>query len=137
MLATLQNTYQDKKILLTGHTGFKGSWILTILNEFRTQITGYALAPEKKQSLYNLIEGDKLCRSIIADIRDKEKLIKTVLDFQPDFIFHFAAQSLVRRAYQSPVETYETNVNGTLNLLEAVRNLDKRCNVIIVTTDKV
>ena len=100
-------------------------------------LKGYALLPENENSLYNLIEGDKLCDSVIADIRDKEKLCRTIIDFQPDFIFHLAAQPLVRRSYEMPLYTFEVNVNGTAHVLESVRALEKPCCVVIITTDKV
>lgn len=132
-----KNTYKGKKVLLTGHTGFKGSWMLTWLHQLGADIKGYALLPENENSLYNFIGGDKLCDSVIADIRDKEKLCQTITDFQPDFIFHLAAQPLVRRSYEMPLYTYEVNVNGTAHVLESVRSLEKPCSVVIITTDKV
>lgn len=132
-----ENTYREKKVLLTGHTGFKGSWMLTWLHQLGAQVRGYALTPENGNDLYNLINGNTLCDSVTGDIRDKEKLVNTVIDFQPDFIFHLAAQPLVRRSYEMPLYTFEVNVNGTAHLLEAVRNLQKNCIVVIITTDKV
>jgi CDP-glucose 4,6-dehydratase len=132
-----ENTYKGKKVLLTGHTGFKGSWMLAWLHQLGAEVKGYALLPENETDLYNVINGDKLCDSVIADIRDKEKIKKTVIDFQPDFIFHFAAQPLVRRSYELPLYTFEVNVNGTGHLLEAVHDLHIPCNVVIITTDKV
>jgi CDP-glucose 4,6-dehydratase len=132
-----ENTYKGKKVLLTGHTGFKGSWMLAWLHQSGAEVKGYALPPENKNDLYNLIEGDKLCDSVIADIRDKEKIKQTIAGFQPDFIFHFAAQPLVRLSYKMPLYTFEVNVNGTANLLESVRSLEKPCCVVIITTDKV
>jgi len=132
-----ENTYKGKKIFLSGHTGFKGSWMLTWLHQLGAEVRGYALTPENENDLYNLINGDKLCNSVIGDIRDKEKLVNTIIDFQPDFIFHLAAQPLVRRSYEMPLYTFEVNVNGTVHLLEAIRNLQKKCTVVIITTDKV
>jgi CDP-glucose 4,6-dehydratase len=132
-----ENTYKGKKVLLTGHTGFKGSWMLTWLHQLGAEVKGYALQPENENDLYNLINGDSLCHSVIADIRHKEKLKEEVLSFQPDFIFHFAAQPLVRRSYEMPLYTFEVNVNGTAHLLESVRLLEKPCCVVIITTDKV
>ena len=137
MLEGIRNTYLNKKVFLTGHTGFKGAWMTLILHLFGAEIKGYALEPEEQIALYNLVNGDSLCSSTISDIRDKEKLMAEVTSFNPDFIFHFAAQSLVRRSYELPVDTFEVNVIGTVNLLEAVRNLPGPCIVIIVTTDKV
>jgi CDP-glucose 4,6-dehydratase len=132
-----EKTYKGKKVLLTGHTGFKGSWMLAWLHQLGAGVRGYALSPENKNGLYCLIQGDKLCDSVIADIRDKEKLHETIRDFQPDFIFHLAAQPLVRRSYEMPLYTFEVNINGTAHLLEAMRDLQKPCSAVIITTDKV
>ncbi len=92
MLNTLKNTYQGKRVFLTGHTGFKGAWMLKILNLLGAEVKGYALAPNTNNDLFCLINGEKLCDSVIADIRDEKTLNKAVLDFQPDFVFHLAAQ---------------------------------------------
>jgi CDP-glucose 4,6-dehydratase len=129
--------YKGKRILITGHTGFKGTWLLQILNSFDAIIRGYSLAPENNINLFNEINGSQLCDSIIGDLRDKDLLYKAVTDFQPDFIFHLAAQPLVRLSYSIPSETFEINAIGTANLLNAVRLLKKKCNVILITTDKV
>ena len=131
------NIYKDKKVFLTGHTGFKGSWLLTWLHELGANIKGCSLAPENEQDLYNLIDGNSFCESVIADIRDKQRLQDELTVFQPDFIFHLAAQPLVRPSYQIPTETFEINTLGTAYLLDAVRSLEKPCVVIIITTDKV
>jgi CDP-glucose 4,6-dehydratase len=133
----LEKAYRGKKVFLTGHTGFKGSWLLLWLHSLGAEVKGYALAPENKNDLYHLIEGDSLCHSVIADIRDRKKIKEEVLSFQPDFIFHLAAQPLVRLSYQLPVETFETNITGTANLLDAMRFLDKPCDAVMITTDKV
>lgn len=132
-----QNSYKGKKVFLTGHTGFKGSWLLSWLHQLGATIKGYSLAPENENDLFNLIDGSKLCQSVIADIRNKEKLTEEVLSFQPDFIFHLAAQPLVRRSYEQPLYTFEVNVLGTANLLEALRQLKNDCAIVVVTTDKV
>jgi CDP-glucose 4,6-dehydratase len=133
----LESVYYQKKVFLTGHTGFKGSWLLSWLASFGAIVKGYSLAPENKTDLYNTIDGDNLCESVIADIRNKEHLKKEILEFQPDFIFHLAAQPLVRLSYQIPLETFEINTLGTANLLDSLRFLEKPCTVIIITTDKV
>jgi CDP-glucose 4,6-dehydratase len=132
-----EKTYKGKKVLLTGHTGFKGSWMLAWLTQLGAVVKGYALSPENENDLYIQLDGEKLCDSVIADIRDKEKLYKEIKAFQPDFIFHLAAQPLVRRSYEEPIYTFEVNVNGTANLLESVRDLEKPCCIVIITTDKV
>ena len=129
--------WKNKKVFLTGHTGFKGSWMSVWLDSLGAKVKGYALKPDQL-SLYNQINY-RLHKheSVIGDIRDKKKLQKELLNFQPDFIFHFAAQPLVRKSYEIPVETFEVNVIGTANLLDSVRLLKKECVVVIVTTDKV
>src|SRR5687767_16008192 len=97
--------YRGKKVFITGHTGFKGSWLFTALHEAGAVLKGYALEPEY-QGLFDLIRPLKFGESVIADIRDKKNLIKELLSFQPDFIFHLAAQPLVRRSYEIPAETF-------------------------------
>ncbi|RZL49864.1 MAG: CDP-glucose 4,6-dehydratase [Pedobacter sp.] len=133
----LSNTYSKKKVFITGHTGFKGSWMLNVLSILGAEVKGYSLAPQTDDDLYNLINGDDLCHSTIADLRDKNSLTKAITDFKPDFIFHLAAQPLVRLSYEIPSETFEINAIGTANLLDAVRLLDGKCSVVLITTDKV
>ncbi|MEZ4909316.1 MAG: CDP-glucose 4,6-dehydratase [Saprospiraceae bacterium] len=133
----LKDYYKAKKVFLTGHTGFKGSWMLLCLDILGAEVKGYALAPETAYDLYPSVGGDNLCHSVIADIRDKERLEKEILDFQPDYIFHLAAQPLVRLSYKIPSETFAVNAIGTANVLESVNKLKKRCEVICITTDKV
>lgn len=128
--------YKGKKVLITGHTGFKGSWLACILHTAGARVKGYALAPEYK-GLYTLIEGRDILESVIGDIRDKAKLKNEIVSFRPDFIFHLAAQPLVRRSYSIPAETFEVNVTGTANLLEIVKDLPSKCTVVVITTDKV
>lgn len=137
MLDYLKQTYQGKKVFLTGHTGFKGAWLLKTLNLLGADVKGYSLEPKTKNDLFYLINGDQICESKIADLRDKKTLNKDILDFQPDFIFHLAAQPLVRLSYEIPSETFEVNAIGTANLLDAIRNLEKKCSVVLITTDKV
>lgn len=129
--------YKDKRVFITGHTGFKGAWLMACLHLAGAKIKGYALSPEYEKGLFNLLNPLHIAESIIADIRDKERLQKEIESFQPDFIFHLAAQPLVRRSYEIPAETFEVNVAGTANLLEAVHHLQSKCTVVVVTTDKV
>ena len=136
-IQTLQSYYTGKKVFITGHTGFKGSWLMAWLRQLGATVKGYALEPEYPECLFNILEPLQLCESIIADIRNKEKLSDEIVSFQPDYIFHLAAQPLVRRSYQIPAETFEVNTVGTANLLEAVNMLTNKCSVIIITTDKV
>lgn len=138
MMINQLDIFKDKRVFLTGHTGFKGAWMLQILNLLGAQVKGYSLAPEKEKDLYNQINGDQLCySSVIGNVLDAHLLQGELVRFQPDFIFHFAAQSLVRRSYNQPVDTFGVNVIGTVNLLEAMRNMDYPCAAILITTDKV
>lgn len=136
-LSDLKECFNKKRVLVTGHTGFKGSWLISILNNFGAIIKGYALLPENDENLYSAIEGNKICDSEINDIRNKAALTNAVLNFEPDFIFHLAAQPLVRVSYTNPSETFEVNTIGTANLLDSVRLLEKKCIAILITTDKV
>lgn len=137
MFDQLRNVYKGKRVFITGHTGFKGSWLLKVLHLLGAEIKGYALPPYTKDDLYNIIDGTKLCNSIIDDLRNKNRLTKALLDFNPDFVFHLAAQPLVRLSYEIPSETFETNAIGTAYLLDAVAKLKTKATVILVTTDKV
>lgn len=133
----LENTYKGKKVFLTGHTGFKGAWLLKTLSLLGAEVKGYSLAPQTSNDLFHLIEGEQLCHSVIADLRDKKRLESEILAFQPDFIFHLAAQPIVRLSYEIPAETFEVNVIGTANVLDGVKLLQKKCSVVLITTDKV
>lgn len=137
MFEHLQEAYKGKKVFLTGHTGFKGAWLLKTLSLLGATVKGYSLAPQTENDLYHLIDGHKLCNSVIADLRDKQRLAQELISFEPDFVFHLAAQPLVRLSYQIPVETFEVNVIGTANLLDAVKLTSKKCSVVLITTDKV
>jgi len=133
----LSSYYSGKKVFITGHTGFKGSWLVACLHQLGAVVKGYALAPEYKNGLFELLSKFNPYESVIADIRDKDRLVKEIAVFQPDYIFHLAAQPLVRRSYQIPAETFEINVAGTANLLESIVSLSKKCTAIVITTDKV
>ncbi|QTE40260.1 CDP-glucose 4,6-dehydratase [Mucilaginibacter gossypii] len=137
MFDELKKIYNGKKVFLTGHTGFKGSWLLKILTMLGAEVKGYSLAPENDFDLYHVLNGDAICESVIADLRDRNKLTEAVESFQPDFVFHLAAQPLVRLSYDIPSETFEVNAIGTANLLDAVRLVKKACQVVLITTDKV
>lgn len=136
-IKAFQQFYTGKKIFLTGHTGFKGSWLLQWLHQLGCIVKGYSLAPESNISLYHVLNGDAVCESVIADIRNKQQLKTEILSFQPDIIFHLAAQPLVIDSYNDPVYTYEVNVTGTANVLDALRFLEKPCIAVMITTDKV
>lgn len=137
MFENLKKTFQGKKVFLTGHTGFKGAWMLKTLSLLGADVRGYALVPNTKDDLFHLIKGEEICDSVIADLRDKKRLINEILNFQPDFVFHLAAQPLVRLSYEIPSETFEVNAVGTAYVLDAIRLLEKICTVVLITTDKV
>ena len=128
--------WSGKRVFLTGHTGFKGGWLALWLTKQGASVTGYALEPSTTPSLHALNAASGSARSIIADIRDLELLRKSMQACVPEVVFHLAAQPLVRRSYVDPVETYSTNVMGTVNLLEAVRSCDSVRSVVVVTSDK-
>lgn len=129
--------YKGKKVLITGHTGFKGTWLSKILLTAGADVTGYALEPETNPSLFNTIKLGEKMNSIIGDIRDYEKLQKVFDEVQPEIVFHLAAQPIVRTSYEKPRYTYETNVMGTVNVLECIRNCESVKSFLNVTTDKV
>jgi CDP-glucose 4,6-dehydratase len=128
--------YKGKKVFLTGHTGFKGSWLSLLLHHLGAKVYGYALHPPTQPSLYQVASIEELVTSHVADIRDYPTLFKALSEAQPELIIHMAAQPLVRDSYKNPVDTYSTNVMGTVNLLEAVRHTKSVRAVINVTTDK-
>lgn len=129
--------FKNKKVFITGHTGFKGSWLSAVLHRLGAIVKGYALEPSYNGGLFGYIQPLGIVESVIADIRERERLFKELKDFEPDIVFHLAAQPLVRRSYEIPAETFEINVGGTANLLESVHNITGRCSIIVVTTDKV
>ena len=133
----MREFWNGKKVLITGHTGFKGSWLAFWLKMLGADVCGYALAPETKPSLFENLELEKRMDSVIGDVRDSAKFEKTVESLQPEIVFHLAAQSLVRKSYRQPVETYAINVIGTINILEAVRKTGSVKSVVVITTDKV
>jgi CDP-glucose 4,6-dehydratase len=135
-LVVNQAFWRGKRVLLTGHTGFKGSWLSLWLQSMGAQVVGYALAPPTSPSLFDIAEVEKGMTSIIGDIRDLEHLRKVFAEHQPEIVIHMAAQPLVRYSYVEPVETYSTNVMGTVNLLEAVRCAGGVKVVVNVTSDK-
>lgn len=135
-MAMNQEFWQGKRVLLTGHTGFKGSWLSLWLQSMGAHVIGYALAPSNKPNLFDVAETGKGMTSIIGDIRDLEHMRSVFNEHKPEVVFHMAAQALVRYSYVEPVETYSTNVMGTVNLLEAVRSTDSVRAVVNVTSDK-
>ena len=130
------NIYQNKKVFLTGHTGFKGSWLALWLKSLGADVLGYALEPNTRPSMFEELEISKKINSVFGNILDRDNLEKTMLAFEPDIVFHLAAQPLVRLSYSKPIMTYETNVIGTLNVLEAARKCSSVRAFVNVTTDK-
>ena len=130
------NTYKNRRVLVTGHTGFKGSWICLLLHKLGADVYGYALEPPTNPSLFNEAKIEELVTSFIEDIRDLERLKTVFQKVQPEIVIHMAAQALVRESYKNPVKTYEVNVMGTVNLLEAIRHTSSVKAVVNVTTDK-
>jgi CDP-glucose 4,6-dehydratase len=128
--------WQGKRVLMTGHTGFKGSWLSIWLKSMGAEVTGYSLAPPTNPSLFEIAEVSKDLTSILGDIRDLAKLQAVFATHHPEIVIHMAAQPLVRYSYQNPVETYSTNVMGTVHLLEAVRSTPSVKAVVCITTDK-
>lgn len=129
--------FRDKKVFVTGHTGFKGAWLCKILKNAGAKVAGYALSPSEEPSLFHIAEIDRGMHSVIGDIRDFEKLKNIFDQIQPEIVFHLAAQPIVRESYKNPVYTYETNVIGTVNILECVRKSSCVKSILNVTTDKV
>jgi len=129
--------YKGKKVFITGHTGFKGSWLCEALSLAGADVMGYSLDPPTEPNLFSLLGLDKKIKSVIGDIRDLKKLKTAISKFQPEIVIHMAAQPIVRDSYKDPVYTYETNVMGTVNILEAVRGCDSVKSFLNVTTDKV
>ncbi len=131
------NFWQGKRVLLTGHTGFKGGWLALWLNRLGALVTGISLKPNTAPNLFNLARINELCESHICDIRNAKLLNNLIRSAQPEVIFHLAAQPLVRQSYREPIETFSTNVMGTANLLDAVLGLESVKVVVMITTDKV
>ena len=132
----LKKFYGGKKVLLTGHTGFKGSWLSKILIMCGAKLTGYALDPPTDTSIFDILGLETEMNSVIGDIRDLEHLKKVFDEVEPEYVIHMAAQPIVRDSYERPVYTYETNVMGTVNVLEAARYAPQLKSVVIITTDK-
>lgn len=132
-----QNFWKNKNVLVTGHTGFKGSWLTLWLLQMGSKVQGISLEPGRENDLYNNLDINSHINSFICDIRDKEKLGSLVKKIKPEVIFHLAAQPLVRDSYINPVDTWRTNVMGTINLIDTIRKLDQPCSTVAITTDKV
>ncbi|MBK5241001.1 CDP-glucose 4,6-dehydratase [Clostridium sp.] len=130
------NIYKGKKVLVTGHTGFKGSWISIWLKNLGAEVIGYSLDAPTEPSMFEICKLNEKITSIIGDIREEKKLNEVFEKYKPEIVFHLAAQPLVRLSYKSPKETYEINVMGTVNVLEAAKNSSSVKGVVVITTDK-
>lgn len=131
------NFYKGKKIFITGHTGFKGSWLTHLLLENGAKVKGYSKLPNTTPCLFDLLKLSTKIDSCIGDINDYLRLEKEILEFQPEFIFHLAAQPLVRYSYLNSIETHQTNIIGTANVLEIAKKFCNKCVIVCITTDKV
>ncbi len=134
---SLLSNYQGKKVLITGHTGFKGSWLSIWLHKLGAEVVGIALDPKSELDNFSLSDVSSIVKDIRLDIRDKEAIIKLFKDEKPEIVFHMAAQALVLESYEFPLETFEVNTLGTANILEAIRLTDSIKAAIFITTDKV
>src|SRR5215472_15168046 len=128
--------WKGRRVFLTGHTGFKGSWLSLWLEALGAEVTGYALSPPTQPSLFEQADVSHCLHSIFSDIRDFDRLKKAIEDCKPEVVIHMAAQTVVRRGYEDPIETYSSNVMGTANLFESIRQIQHRCAVVNVTSDK-
>jgi CDP-glucose 4,6-dehydratase len=130
------NVYRGRRVLITGLTGFKGSWLAEWLLTLGAEISGFSLTPPPRPALFDQLGLDSRVQHFTGDIRDLPALSRVIAEIRPDFVFHLAAQPLVRLSYETPVETYATNVMGTVHTLEAIRLSGRACTVVAVTTDK-
>ncbi|MBL9138096.1 MAG: CDP-glucose 4,6-dehydratase [Verrucomicrobiales bacterium] len=128
--------FQGRRVLVTGHTGFKGSWLCEWLLGLGAQVTGFSQPPETDPALFNQLGLASRMDHVLGDIRGEAAVARVVSETRPDFVFHLAAQPLVRRSYREPIATWQTNVMGTLHVLEALRRLDQPCAAVLITTDK-
>lgn len=128
--------FVGRRVMVTGHTGFKGSWLAFLLNEIGAEVLGYALPAEQPANHFAALNLAKLIHHVEADVRDGAKLAETMREFQPEFVFHLAAQALVRPSYADPKATFDTNVMGSVNLLDAVRQCESVRSLVYITSDK-
>src|ERR1035437_1036682 len=129
-------SFRGRRVLVTGHTGFKGSWLTFLLAELGAEVAGYALAPETEQSHFELLRLARRIKHVVGDVLDASTLAASVQAFRPEYVFHLAAQALLRRSYADPVATFDTNVMGSVHVLDAVRHCDSVRALVYVTSDK-
>ena len=132
----MEKIYKNKNVVVTGHTGFKGSWLVAWLKQMGASVTGIALNPPSIPSHFEVSKIADNIRDLRVDIRNSDSLEQAILETGPDFLFHLAAQPIVGRSYDAPIETWNTNVLGTINVLEALRKLNHKCSAVIITSDK-
>lgn len=137
VVSTNSGFWQNKRVLVTGHTGFKGSWLTLYLKRLGASVIGLSLPPNTTPSLFTLLHGQSLCESHLCDVRDSQKVLAVVKQAAPEIVFHLAAQPLVRASYVDPLDTFGTNVMGTAHLLDAFRQINTVRAAVMVTTDKV
>ena len=130
------NFYRGKRIFITGHTGFIGSWITKCLSMLDAEICGYALDPPSQPNMFEVLKLESKILDMRGDVRNKDLLRKTINEFQPEIVFHLAAQPIVLDSYDNPVETFDTNVTGTVNLLNELRSVESVKTIIVMTSDK-
>src|SRR6476620_9493520 len=132
-----RKSLRGRRVLVTGHTGFKGSWLCHWLHRLGARVTGYSLAPPTQPNLFSMSKTEQLLeRHCLADIRDESQLMTAIRQAEPDVVLHLAAQSVVREGYRTPRDTFDVNVMGTVSVLECLRKLDRPCTVVAVTSDK-
>jgi CDP-glucose 4,6-dehydratase len=136
VMTAFGSAYRGKNVFVTGHTGFKGAWLCEWLLSLGAKVTGYSLPPNTSPSLFNQLGLAERVTHIVGDIQDPAQLRKAILKARPDFVFHMAAQSLVRESYDRPLETFNVNVIGTAHVLEALRDYKRSCAAVFITTDK-
>lgn len=137
MINPSSNFWKNRRVLVTGHSGFKGSWLTLWLNKMGAEVLGLSLDDRQQHELFHVAHIDKACTSIIADLCEPKSWEQQVLEFEPEIVFHLAAQSLVRASYEMPARTFEVNVMGTINLLDALRHHENVKSIVVATTDKV
>jgi CDP-glucose 4,6-dehydratase len=133
---TMKEFYKNKKILVTGHTGFIGSWLTKWLTLFNANICGYSLGPPSKPNMYEILNLNSVIKDVRYDIRNTDRLRRVLQEFQPEIVFHLAAQPIVLQAYDNPMETFDVNVAGTVNLLNELRKIKSVKTIIVITSDK-
>jgi len=133
----MEKFFKNKKVLITGHTGFKGSWLTQILLNFKADVIGISLPPETTPNLFTVLKQKNKIKNYFVDIRNLNKIKNIIIKEKPEIVFHLAAQALVRDSYDDPIKTYSTNTIGTINVLEAIRKTSSVKSVVVITTDKV